>query len=301
MRFLILFLFPIALQAQSFMGYAVKNGDVSLYVKVFGDKGNPIVIINGGPGMNSNGFNALADSLAIDHVVYLYDQRGTGRFKLDSCSSENINMELMVEDLEAIRKHFKIDRWIVMGQSFGGMLAYQYAATYPEYVAAMIQSSSGGMDLSIRNSILIQARLTELQRDSLSYYSELRMNGDTSTSTDERYRYFLACAYVYNDEKYAPIIATRLNQANFEINQILWTDMIENEFDYKEEMLSYQGPVLITVGQYDVVDLASARLAHEILPHSTLEIIANSGHYGWLDNPLQYFNAVRTFLYTIEL
>jgi proline iminopeptidase len=58
-----------------------KNTDSSqTYYKIFGE-GTPILIINGGPGMNSNGFEPMAKILAEKYQTIVYDQRGTGKSK----------------------------------------------------------------------------------------------------------------------------------------------------------------------------------------------------------------------------
>ncbi len=52
----------------------------------------------------------------------IYDQRGTGRNTIDLPDSNNITMDLMVTDIENLRKKLKIQKWTVLGHSFGGLL-----------------------------------------------------------------------------------------------------------------------------------------------------------------------------------
>lgn len=285
---------PGTLTAQSFKEVWVLNDEVNLYVKVFGE-GNPLILINGGPGMNSNGFNALAEILANTNTVYLYDQRGTGKSVMEEVNEQNMTMEAMVDDLEAIREHFNIDTWIVYGHSFGGMLAYKYAAEHPEHTWAMVQSSSGGMDLSIRENIRINERLSQTELDSLEYWTDAIEGGDTSENATMKRLYFLASAYVYNDE-HIHIIRDRLTQANLEINAMLWEDMVSTEFDQSDALEYFDSPVLILIGEYDMVDISLAEDADDWLPDSELVIIKNSGHYGWVDHPEQYNTVVLNFL-----
>ena len=70
-----------------------KNTDSSqTYYKIFG-KGSPILIINGGPGMNSNGFEPLAKILAEKHQTIVYDQRGTGKSTLKELNAKTVSMK----------------------------------------------------------------------------------------------------------------------------------------------------------------------------------------------------------------
>ena len=105
-----------------------------IYYRSFG-KGVPMLIINGGPGMNSEGFTQLAIQLSKNNRTILFDQRGTGRSKFTVTDSSTITMQLMAEDIENLRKKLNIDKWIILGHSFGGMMASYYAiipATYRE-------------------------------------------------------------------------------------------------------------------------------------------------------------------------
>ena len=78
-----------------------KNTDLSqTYYKIFG-KGTPILIINGGPGMNSNGFEPMAKILAEKHQTIVYDQRGTGKSTLKELNDKTVSMKLMTDDIES--------------------------------------------------------------------------------------------------------------------------------------------------------------------------------------------------------
>ena len=121
--------------------------------------------------MNSNGFASLAQVLAEDYQAILYDQRGTGKSILRSINAEHLTLDKMVKDIEQIRSHLGIESWVVLGHSFGGMLASYYATLNPERVKAMILSSSGGLDLQLFESLDIRSHLTMEQQDSLQYWS----------------------------------------------------------------------------------------------------------------------------------
>ena len=82
----------------------VNSNDEQIHYTTFGT-GDPILIINGGPGMSSAGFVGLAKELSKNNRTIIYDQRGTGSSKMKLLDSSSINMEHMIEDIEAIRQH----------------------------------------------------------------------------------------------------------------------------------------------------------------------------------------------------
>lgn len=57
----------------------------------------------------------------------------------------------MVEDIEELRRKLKIKKWIVFGQSFGGMLATQYISKYTENIEKMIFFASGGVNMKFQS------------------------------------------------------------------------------------------------------------------------------------------------------
>jgi proline iminopeptidase len=290
--FLILMSVSVLSYAQE-QGYVTSQG-VSMHYKTFG-KGLPLLLINGGPGMSSEGFIPLAEQLGEKYYTILFDQRGTGLSNLDRLDNSTVSMDLMLEDMEALRKHLELESWVLMGHSFGGMLASYYASKYPERVQAMILSSSGGVDLELLSSVDIRAALTDMQRDSLAYWSARISNGDTSYHARLQRGKYLAPAYLY-DDKHVTVIAERLTQGNMQLNGIVWNDMRRMGFDCKEELKNFQAPVLILHGKQDIVDESIPRKAKALFPNARLVILDRCAHYGWLDRPKAYFQEIEAFL-----
>lgn len=97
----------------------------------------PVVFLHGGPGYNSYSFEKLAGPRLerTQRLVYL-DQRGCGRSERPA--SGDYALSTLVADLEALRETLGVERWTLLGHSFGGTLALEYAARHPEHVAALV-------------------------------------------------------------------------------------------------------------------------------------------------------------------
>lgn len=119
-----------------------KETKIKTHYEVYGT-GTPLLIINGGPGMNSIGFRPLAKQLGKKYKAIIYDQRGTGKSSIENPDSENVTLDLMIQDIEELRKELKIDHWFVLCHSFGGMLGSYYATKHPESIQGLILSASG--------------------------------------------------------------------------------------------------------------------------------------------------------------
>ncbi|CAM4430643.1 alpha/beta fold hydrolase [Flavobacterium terrigena] len=275
----------------------IRSGNSNLHYKTFG-AGKPILIINGGPGMNCDGFSYLAKELAKQNFqTIIYDQRGTGKSDVEKVNNETITMDVMVEDMENLRKHLKIDKWILLGHSFGGIMASYYATKHPERIEKLIFSSSGGLNMKFTSYVQqrLNNNLTKVQRDSLSYYQKKLDSGDSSKETLQLRAKYLANAYVFDKSK-APIIAERLTQTKFEINSLVFESLRKIKFDCTNSFKNFKQPVLVLQGKNDIITTETATEISNAFPNSKLILMNNCGHYGWLDANEIYFNSINNFL-----
>lgn len=120
---------------------AVGDGNL-VYWEVCGNPhGKPAVVLHGGPGSGCfAGMRRYFDPAA--YRIVLFDQRGCGR-STPHASEPNTDLgknttEHLLADLELLRQHLGIDRWLVFGGSWGAVLGLAYAERHPERVSEMV-------------------------------------------------------------------------------------------------------------------------------------------------------------------
>ncbi|HYI63284.1 MAG TPA: alpha/beta hydrolase [Allosphingosinicella sp.] len=122
--------------------HQVVINDVRLWYRVAGRAtGTPVVFLHGGPGQGSQSFAYFVGPFLERHnrMIYL-DQRGAGRSERPW--NEAYSIDLMVDDLEALRRAWRVPRIAVVGHSFGTILALEYASRYPNRVAHVVVAGS---------------------------------------------------------------------------------------------------------------------------------------------------------------
>ena len=114
--------------------------DVSLFVEMVGD-GYPLLLMHGGPGADHWSllpFRRCADRL----TLVFYDHRCNGRSQGPPVSS--MTWENLTADADALRQRLGFDRWAVLGHSFGGHVALEYALRYPDSLSHLVLLDTGG-------------------------------------------------------------------------------------------------------------------------------------------------------------
>ncbi len=118
--------------------HRIKVDDVhELYVEECGNTdGIPVLFIHGGPGGNIESFSRRFFDPEKYRVI-LYDQRGCGK-STPHAEIANNTTQALVSDIEIIREHLNIDKWMLFGGSWGATLALVYAQSYADRVIAMV-------------------------------------------------------------------------------------------------------------------------------------------------------------------
>jgi len=122
MRLLLVLSLSFSLHAATFESH---DGTI-LHYEVAG-KGQPVVLLSGGPGFSPEYLRPIAEKLGAKYAFVLFHQRGTGKSVVPKYDAEVLSLKNLVGDLEALRKELKAEKLTFAGHSFGGILTMMYA------------------------------------------------------------------------------------------------------------------------------------------------------------------------------
>ncbi|HKZ73436.1 MAG TPA: prolyl aminopeptidase [Steroidobacteraceae bacterium] len=114
----------------------VSDGHLLAYELCGNPDGRPVVFLHGGPGAGCTPLHRRFFDPSAYRIV-LFDQRGAGRSTPSASVDANTTAHL-VADIEALRRHLLIDRWVVFGGSWGSTLGLAYAAAHADACRALI-------------------------------------------------------------------------------------------------------------------------------------------------------------------
>ncbi|NWF62953.1 MAG: alpha/beta hydrolase [Chloroflexi bacterium] len=273
----------------------------------------PVIYLHGGPAVptRTSNYEFFKQLTADGFDVYLYDQIGTGlSAQLDDISQ--YTLERNVADLEAIRQQIGSEKVILVGTSWGSVLAAYYLEQYPNHVEKIIFMSPGVLG-DRKNVRYDYSRSASSQDDSIllpplrmilagalartnpqtatNFASQAEMNGIydafvTSPSMD----------YQVNCKGYVPTNKpSRSGGGNYYAN-LLILQSLKKAHDPRPNLTSLQTPALIMRGACDYIPWESTLSYKQTLPNSTLILIENAGHALTEAQPEVVLAPMRAFL-----
>ena len=272
------------------------NG-TNLYVKTIG-KGEPLLIIHGGPGLDHTYFLPQMEALAQNHELIFYDQRASGKSAADFDSTQ-ISMDIFIEDIESLRQGFRLDQLNILGHSFGGILAMKYAIKYPDKVKKLILSNSSGASARFVKEAQkeLMARITEEDK----FEQDLIFNAQNfqqkrASAYQDLFRIFFRKEF-FNRELASELTLTFPENfaKNSQTLSYLSKDMGAN-YDFQEELKRITAPTLVIYGDYEILAESAGKAIVNTIPDADFLLLKDCGHFPFIEQPSAYFSAITEFL-----
>jgi proline iminopeptidase len=251
----------------------------------------PVVLLHGGPGLWDylEPVAAMLDDLT---VVHRFDQRGCG----GSDPSENQTMQRLQDDLEELREHWRHERIVVLGHSFGAKLALTYAAAYPQYVVKVGHFS--GVGIGDWHTPYYEERDRRMTPEQVKRLTAL----ETSRSPEEETEFRVLSWFTDNVDRehawqWALEDAAVPYPINFAANRALagevnsWPD---DEFTARVAGLTM--PVWLVHGTGDPRPASAVQELAKHLPNHEVRLIEGAGHSPWRERPDALRQVLKEFL-----
>jgi proline iminopeptidase len=276
----------------------------SLFYRVIGDGPDVLVMIHGGPGMDSGYMVPDFQPLAARHRLVFYDQRGGGRSELLGDDPALYTMARHVADLEALRRHFKLERMTLVAHSFGPAIAASYAIAHPDRVARMIfigPVPPRAGDMAARYAAALDAGLTAEERAELTRLEDAMIHGPDPVQACRAYWAIGVKPRLARPELAARITGDLCGVSAAAIRGGMGvagphTFASLGAWDFRPGLAAVTAPTLVIHGEAEAIPMDLVEEWTTALRGAKLMKVPGAAHFPYVERPDLVWPAIEAFL-----
>ncbi|HMG45873.1 MAG TPA: alpha/beta fold hydrolase [Allosphingosinicella sp.] len=288
-------------------GFVIVEDGTRLFYKIEGVGPDTLVVVHGGPGFSLESVRADFAPLAAHHRVIYYDQRGNGRSSLIG-EADALTVPRHIADLEAIRRHFGLEKMVLLGNSWGGLLISAYAAAHPDRVERLILDVAAPPTLDYMREMngRVAARAAERmsaaeqRRFGEIFQTRAWLSAPDPVAICTDFARLMFRVYAFDPAVTLHFRGNLCAGSPEAVRRSLWVNEAIlrsfGEFDLRPAVRRVTAPVLVIHGVADVIPLAGARAWAASYPNARLLLMQRWGHLAHLEEPDIFFAAVEEFL-----
>jgi len=288
----------------------IKVGNTSLYVRVVG-KGQPVIVLHGGPDFDHSYLLPDLDRLTDAFRLIYYDQRGRGK-SAENVRPEEVTLRSDLDDIDRVRQHFRLNSVVLLGHSWGAVLALEYALLHPTRVSHLIlmnPAPASAADLAAFRKIYIERLGADMDRQRAIVASAAYQAGNPE-AVIARYRIHFKPSLARADD-YERLMATMQSAFVRQGSEgIVKARAVEDRlmrdtwkipgYDLVPKLSSLRIPTLVIAGDHDFFPIDLAAHIAEALPNGKLVTMKNCGHFSFLECPGEVRDALIGFFKTLR-
>jgi proline iminopeptidase len=272
----------------------VTTPEVDLAYETYGapSPATPVIVANGGPGLSHIYMlqNNVWTRLAHHRQIVFYDQRGTGKSKHVKPDA-SWGMDAQVADMDAVRAKFGFQKFDLVGDSYGGLLAMAYAAAHPEHVEKLILSDSAAP--AWKNIVRV---LPDIYPDVLEQIAVREKSSVGSpTAADHRIRDHFLMLFYSDANRDAYLAGVKDLESVPQVSAAV--QKATKTLDLTPELPKFKFPTMVITGRFDMnVTPITAWNIYKAIPGAKFVVFEKSGHLPSYEEPDKYVQVVEEFL-----
>jgi L-proline amide hydrolase len=265
-------------------------------------EGFPLLILHGGPGVPHDYLENLAALASDRRRVIFYDQLGCGRS--DQPDDPSLcRVSRFADEVETMRRELGLDQVHILGQSWGGMLAIEYALRQPQGLVSLILANTlSSVPLWVAEANRLRAELPPEVNATLLHHEE------AGTTDSPEYHQAMDVFYSRHVCRVTPVpefVQRALDQIGFVYNYMNGPSEFHvigviKDWDRTDRLSEIHVPTLILSGRYDEATPTINEVLHRGIAGSEWVIFENSSHLAHVEEPELYMQTVQAFLSRVE-
>jgi len=256
-------------------------------------EGRPVVVVPWGPGGFGSLYRWALQPLARRVQLVHWDFRGCGR----STPAARYTMEDDLWDLCSVLDALEGPRPVLLGHSYGGMVALYLACEYPELIDGLVLVNTAARGAALREGLARRKKAMGLREFKRWEHLGLRAVAGEA-SGDEKLRWLeIEAGHLVRDPADVQAILRRV-RVNFEVAASVQPSL--QAFDVTKRLGKLEVPALVTAGAHDRILADAPRDLHLALPGSAFHRFRESAHMPFLEEPLEFHRVVGGWLAALD-
>ena len=276
---ILIFIISSNLCSQEMKSFVSPDGTQIFYEDI--GKGETIVLLSGGPGLNSNYLKNLYAVLQNKYRCIILHQRGTGKSLLKEVNKETVNVSRYIEDINGLYDELGGNKLTLVGHSWGGMLSFSYAANQPEKIKKIILLNTGGITDKFFTWFGSNLSMRLYPEDLALRKVQIENKRSSLTAIWPGYFYSREIAL-----KTRPALDYKFNN-QLGINPLASGDWAKRSEDRVQKLKSFEAPVFLIAGRQDPIGESVVYEVKDILPQTNYFFIEECGHFPWIEGDKQ--------------
>ena len=265
-----------------------------LYYHTYGQSGEPIIILSGGPGGNCMQEEDVAIKLSSKYKCYLLEQRGTGLSQPKVIDSTTITVKNAEDDINLLIEHLHYKQVILFGHSWGGMLGLSYAVHHPNRIQKLILLGTGEIksDKNVLNTIYdLQHSRVDSITDNRLMKSAQKIENNTATEEEKVELKKTSLSIMFNNKSVVDSVYAKFSnfkKSDPKVFDLMFDDFAKTKFDLTIPLKSFDKPLFVICGREDFYSFLSYELKIA-KPSAHLYWIEGSGHWPMFEKPVEFY------------
>jgi proline iminopeptidase len=283
-------------QNTTFHESRIPAGNAQLYSREVGH-GTAIIVLHGGPDFDHSYLLPEMDRLSDSYRLVYYDQRGRGQ-SADGVKPEDVTLASDIADIEKVRQYYHLDSVVLLGHSWGTVLALEYALRYPGRVSHLILMNPGPasaddykqlksewmekrpQDMERRKAIAATAAFQEADPEAV--VASYRIHFKPALARSEDYEKLISrmqAAFIQQGN--AGILKARAVES-----RLMTETWAAPEYNLIPRIKSLRIPTLVITADHEFIPISTAEHIAQAIPNARMVTLKDCGHFAYMESPV---------------
>lgn len=269
-------------------------------------QGTPIIVLHGGPDFDHTYLLPELDRLSDSYHLIYYDQRGRGR-SVQGVNPEDVTLASDIADIEKVRQYYHLDSVVLLGHSWGTVLALEYALQYPKRVSHMILMNPApastddykqlrndwlekrAADMERRKAIADSAAYKEADPDAVVAYYRIHFKPALARAEDYE-KLITRMQASFTRQGNAGIIKARAVES-----RLMSETWASPGYDLLPKLKTVSIPALVIYGDHDFIPAGTSEHITQAIPNARMVTLKDCGHFTYLECPVDVREQIDAF------